>query len=84
MSEKLKKEDLKVGMYVTQEQLSSIYGVYIYLEKVNDKLMSGNILYIAEEPDTNIVRDIREKYGYMRVHYLPIEDYVGEEFTYGN
>lgn len=81
MTEKLKKEDLRVGMYVTAEQLSEIYGVYIYLERVDDGWFSGNVLYFSESPESGVVKALKEKYGYSYVWYTP-EEYAEEVDCY--
>ena len=67
-AKKLKLEDLKIGMYVTSEQLSDIRGVYIFLDAYDKSTLEGEILYIANKPDS-VSEQIRKERGGLCTFY---------------
>ena len=70
---KLVLEDLRVGMHVAPEQLSDLYGVWVYInpETVNDE--GFDIIYFCDEKtkDDNEIENIRKQYGKTTVIYQP-------------
>lgn len=71
--EKLTLQDLKVGMHVKTEQLSNIYGVWIY---INPKTATDNevdILYFctSENKNDSKIIEIEKKFGKTTVVYQP-------------
>lgn len=75
---RLKLEDLKIGMYVTSEQLKDIYGVFIYLDAYATNRLEGKILYICKKPDKEVDR-IEREYGGLCVFYQD-ERYLEEDY----
>ena len=61
-------KDLKIGMYVTREQLADIYDTYIFLDAYGKETLEGEILYIAKKPDSTSER-IRQERGGLCVFY---------------
>lgn len=66
--EKLKLEDLKIGMQVTKEQLSEIYGVRIYFDHYDFK-NGGKIIYIGEGGTKESREAIRKSGGILSTFY---------------
>lgn len=54
---KLRKEDLQVGMVVTREQLSQVYGVYVYFKDYSPTC-GGEIIHICNKPDEFVLNNI--------------------------
>lgn len=73
---KLKLEDLKIGMYVTREQLQDIYGVYIFLDAYEKERLEGEILYITKKPD-EISEKIRMERGGLCTFYQQNNLFIG-------
>ena len=71
--EKLRYEDLKVGMHIKPEQVSDLYGVWFY---VNPKTITSDgfdLLYFCTESDVDSqkVASIRQQFGETSVIYQP-------------
>ena len=79
----LKPEDLKVGMTVSGEQLSNIFGVWIYLDPESNDPDSAKILYFCSEKDKDDkrIQDLEDKYKMTRVYYMP-SYYTEDEEVY--
>lgn len=75
--EKLKLEDLKVGMRVTKEQLSEIYGVCIYFDHYDTEL-GGTIIYIGEGGTKESKEAVRSNNGVISTFYQDL-DYIDDE-----
>lgn len=75
---KLTKDDLKVGMFVTQEQISEIYDLYIYLESTHPTEMTGTIIYLTDSPIKKETDRILKDLGYLCCFYQSSEDLEGE------
>ena len=65
--------DLKIGMHVTGDQLSNIYGIWIYVNPETEKYGEYDILYFCSESDKNEneIKKIRNKFGKVSVIYQP-------------
>lgn len=74
----LQKEDLKIGMIVKREQLTSILGVFIYFKDYDD-IKGGEIWYICEEPDDFVTNNII-KSGKVLTFYQDKDYKNGVEF----
>ncbi len=70
---KLIMEDLRVGMHVEPEQLSDLYGVWVYIDPETATEDGFDILYFCNEEtkDDNEIEKIRKKYGKTTVIYQP-------------
>ena len=77
---KLKYEDLKVGMRVSTSQLSDLYGVWIYINPETKNEKEVDILYFCTEEtrDDKKIEEIANKYGKTTVIYQP-EFYAEED-----
>ena len=76
MSNTLKKltiNDLKIGMHVSSEQLSDLYGVWIYINPKTNNDNDIEILYFCtnDTRDDSIIHKLSEKYGETSVIYQP-------------
>ena len=72
---KLTINDLKIGMHVNMEQLSDLYGVWVYLDPttVNKTTGDADVLYFCtlDTKDDNKIIEIRNKFGGTSVIYQP-------------
>lgn len=75
--EKLRLEDLKVGMRVTKEQLEDIYGVWIYFDHYDNEL-GGTIIYIGQGSTNESREAVRKNNGVLSTFYQDL-DYIDEE-----
>ncbi len=71
--EKLRYEDLKIGMHVKPEQVSNLYGVWLYVNPNTVSEDGFDILYFCNETniDSKKVAEIRKAYGKTSVIYQP-------------
>ena len=72
---KLRLQDLKVGMHVKTEQLSDLYGVWIYVDPttINKDTDEVDILYFctSETKDDKEIQKIQDKYGKASIIFQP-------------
>lgn len=70
---KLKASDLEIGMHVTGEQLSDIYGVWIYVNPLTENYGEYDILYFCDENTKNDdeIKKIFDQFGKISVIYQP-------------
>lgn len=70
---KLKLQDLKIGMHVKTEQLSELFGVWIYINPLTDKSDEVDILYFctSETKDDTKIKEIVDKYGKATIIFQP-------------
>lgn len=72
---KLKLQDLRVGMHVQTEQLSDLYGVWIYVDPttINKDTNEVDILYFctSETKDDKEIQKIQDKYGKTSIIFQP-------------
>lgn len=81
MLQKMKLDDLRVGMVVTTAQLEDIYGVWIHLVDY-DKAMGGRIIYMTSDADDCNAFEITGNYlGRISVFYQNPE-YANEEVVF--
>ncbi len=82
-AKKLKPEDLQIGMTVTGEQLSDIYGTWIYFDPEKYTPGRGTILYFCTDQsrDDKKIQEIENKYKVVRVYYAP-SYYAEDEAVY--
>ncbi len=71
--EKLTLQDLRVGMHVKTEQLSDLYGVWIYINPETRKTGEVDIVYFctSETKDDSKIKDILNTFGKTSVIYQP-------------
>ena len=71
--EKLKYEDLRVGMHVKPEQVSDLYGVWLYVNPNTITADGFDILYFCNEDDIDSekVAELRMRFGETSVIYQP-------------
>ncbi len=70
---KLTKDDLKVGMHVVPEQLSDLYGVWVYINPETANKDGFDILYFCDETtkDDSEIEKIQKQYGKTTVIFQP-------------
>lgn len=68
MGDKLKLEDLRIGMRVKKEQLSEIYGVRIYFDHY-DFNEGGKIIYIGDGGTEDSRRAVKNNGGVISTFY---------------
>lgn len=73
MYSKLAIQDLKVGMHVVPEQLSDLYGVWVYINPETANENGFDILYFCDEKtkDDKEIEKIQKQYGKTTVIYQP-------------
>jgi len=72
---KLTINDLKIGMHVNIEQLSNLYGVWVYVNPITFNKDTGevDILYFCTENTKNddAIQDIIDKFGKASTFFQP-------------
>ena len=72
---KLKLQDLKIGMHANLEQLSELFGVWVYVDPntVNKETGEIDILYFctSDTKDDDKIQEIFDKYGKASTFYQP-------------
>ncbi len=70
---KLTIDDLKVGMHVVPEQLSDLYGVWVYINPETADKDGFDILYFCDEntKDDKEIEKIQKQYGKTTVIFQP-------------
>lgn len=80
---KLTLQDLKIGMHVKTEQLSELYGVWIYIDPttINKNKDEVDILYFctSETKDDKMIQKIQDKFGKASTIFQPA--FYAEEDT---
>ena len=75
ITKKLTLQDLQIGMHIKVEQLSNLFGVWVYLNPstVNKDTGDVDILYFctAETKDDDKIQAIFDKYGKATTFYQP-------------
>ena len=70
---KLTIQDLKIGMHVIPDQLSDLYGVWVFVNPETANNDGFDILYFCNEDtkDDDEIDTIQHKYGKTTVIYQP-------------
>ena len=70
---KLTIQDLKVGMHVIPDQLSDLYGVWVFINPETANKDGFDIIYFCNEDtkDDDEIDKIQHKYGKTTVIYQP-------------
>ncbi|WP_026511227.1 MULTISPECIES: hypothetical protein [unclassified Butyrivibrio] len=70
---KLTMEDLRVGMHVEPEQLSDLYGVWVFINPETVREDGFDIVYFCDEntKDDTEIEKIRNRFGKTTVIYQP-------------
>ena len=73
MEPKLTMDDLKIGMHVVPEQLSDLYGVWVFINPVTATKDGFDILYFCDEntKDDREIEKIQKQYGKTTVIFQP-------------
>jgi hypothetical protein len=81
---KLNRDDLRIGMHVNKNLLSTVYGVYVFVDSYNNNDFDGEILYFCDDIDsdeaTDKITEIENHHGGTCMFYLP-KFYGNEDFA---